>query len=122
MKLNLETIDHPTYSPDLSPTDYHLFPNLDNFSQEKISNFQQAIKSVSSAFIGSRSQGFYAKSINELHGSANNGFVFVVGKQKIISGVIFDVEPESGIRISLSRQDFEIFEVMCSKNGVFCYF
>ena len=57
-----------------------------------------------------------------LHRSANNGFVFVVGKRKIISEVIFDVESESEIRISLSRQDFEIFEVMCSKNGVFRYF
>ena len=56
-----------------------------------------------------------------LHRSANNGFVFVVRKRKIISGVIFDVESESEIRISLSRQDFEIFEIMCSKNGVFRY-
>ena len=54
--------------------------------------------------------------------SANNRFVFVVGKRKIISGVIFDVESESEIRVSLSRQDFEIFEAMCSKNGVFRYF
>ena len=35
---------------------------------------------------------------------------------------IFDVESESGIRINLSCQDFEIFEVMCTKNGVFRYF
>ena len=47
---------------------------------------------------------------------------FVVEKLWIISGLIFDVESESEIRISLSRQDFEIFEVMCSKNGVFRYF
>ena len=47
---------------------------------------------------------------------------FVVGKRKIISGIIFDVKSESGITISLSRQDFEIFEVMCLKNGVFRYF
>ena len=47
---------------------------------------------------------------------------FVVEKLWVVSGVIFDVEYESGIRISLSRQDFEIFEVMCSKNGIFCYF
>ena len=46
-------------------------------------------------------------------------FVFVVGKRKITSGLIFDVESESEIRISLSRQDFEIFEVMCSQNGGF---
>ena len=37
-------------------------------------------------------------------------------------GVIFDVESEFGIRISLSRQDFEMFEVMCSKNVGFRYF
>ena len=47
---------------------------------------------------------------------------FVVEKLWVVSGVIFDVESESGIRISLSRQDFEIFEVMCSKNGGFRYF
>ena len=47
---------------------------------------------------------------------------FVVENLWVVSGVIFDVEFESGIRISLSRQDFEIFEVMCSKNGVFRYF
>ena len=47
---------------------------------------------------------------------------FVVDKLWVVSGVIFDVESESGIRVSLSRQDFEIFEVMCSKNGVFRYF
>ena len=45
---------------------------------------------------------------------------FVVEKLWVVSGVIFDVE--SGIRISLSRQDFEIFEVMCSKYGGFRYF
>ena len=47
---------------------------------------------------------------------------FVVEKLWVVSVVIFDVESESGIRISLSRQDFEIFEVMCSKNGVYRYF
>ena len=53
---------------------------------------------------------------------ANNGFVFVVEMLWVVSGVIFNVESKSGIRISLSREDFEIFEVMCSKNGLFCYF
>ena len=47
---------------------------------------------------------------------------FVVEKLWVVSGVIFDVESESEIRISLLRQDFEIFEVMCSKNGVFATF
>ena len=57
-----------------------------------------------------------------LHRSANNGFVFVVEKLWIISGVIFDVESESGIRISLSRQDFEIFEVMYRAQEIFLIF
>ena len=47
---------------------------------------------------------------------------FVVKKLWVVSGVVFNVESESGIRISLSGQDFEIFEVMCSKNGGFRYF
>ena len=47
---------------------------------------------------------------------------FVVENLWVVSGVIFDIESESGIGISLSRKDFEIFEVMCSKNGVFRYF
>ena len=46
----------------------------------------------------------------------------VVEKLWVVFGVIFDVESEFGIRISLSRQDFEIFEDMCSKNGGFRYF
>ena len=57
--------------------------------------------------------------LQPLHRSANNLFVFFVEKLWVVSGVIFDVESESGIRISLSRQDFE---VMCSKNKVFRYF
>ena len=47
---------------------------------------------------------------------------FVVEKLWVVYGVIFDVESESVIRISLSRQEFEIFEVMSSKNRVFRYF
>ena len=47
---------------------------------------------------------------------------FVVEKLWVVFGVIFDLESESRIRISLTRQDFEIYEVMCSKNGVFRYF
>ena len=47
---------------------------------------------------------------------------FVIEKLWVVSGVIFDVESESQIRISLSRQDFEMIQVMCSKNGVFRYF
>ena len=67
LELDLETIDHPPYSPDLSPTDYyHLFRNLDNFLQDKIFNSQQAVDNAFLAFIGSLFPGFYAKGMNEL--------------------------------------------------------
>ena len=58
---------------------------------------------------------FFLTFNKKLHRSANNGCVFVVGKRKIIPGVIFDVKSESEIRISLSRQNFEIFEVLRQK-------
>ena len=47
---------------------------------------------------------------------------FVVENLWVVSAVIYYVESESGIRISLSRQNLEIFDVMCSRNGVFRYF
>ena len=38
LALDSETIDHLPYLPNLSPTDYHLFRNSDNFLQRKIFN------------------------------------------------------------------------------------
>jgi len=48
--------------------------------------------------------------------------MIVVGQQGVISEVIFCVESESEVRIGPSRQDFEIFEVIYSKNGFLGYF
>ncbi|EZA60746.1 Histone-lysine N-methyltransferase SETMAR, partial [Ooceraea biroi] len=39
-ELELETLRHPPYSPDLSPTDYHFFRNLDNLLVGKFFNSQ----------------------------------------------------------------------------------
>jgi len=47
---------------------------------------------------------------------------FVVGQLGVTSEVIFCVESESEVRIGPSRQDFEIFEVIYSKNGFLGYF
>ena len=61
LKWDLETTDHPPYTPDLSPTDYNLFRNLNIFLQGKIFNSQQPVENAFRAFIGSRSPGFYEK-------------------------------------------------------------
>ena len=66
LQLDLETINHPPYSPDLAPTDYYFFQNLDNFLEGKIFNSQMAVENAFRNFVGSRSPGFFARGINEL--------------------------------------------------------
>jgi len=55
-------------------------------------------------------------------GLQKNGVMIVVGQLGVISEVIFCVESESEVRIGPSCQDFEIFEVIYSKNGFLGYF
>jgi len=57
-QLKLETLCHPPYSPDLAPTDYHFFQNLDFLSGNKF-NSAEAVKTVFQQFIDSREPGFY---------------------------------------------------------------
>ena len=65
-ELGYETLPHPPYSPDLSPTDYHFFKHLDNFLQEKCFKNQDDAKDAFNAFIASRTQEFYTRGINKL--------------------------------------------------------
>ena len=44
-ELGNEVLSHPSYSPDLSPTNYHFFKHLDNFLQTKCFHNQQDIQS-----------------------------------------------------------------------------
>lgn len=65
-ELGYETLPHPAYSPDLSPTDYHFFKHLDNFLQEKIFNNQAAAENAFEEFVDSRTPEFYCNGINKL--------------------------------------------------------
>ncbi|KOC58919.1 Histone-lysine N-methyltransferase SETMAR, partial [Habropoda laboriosa] len=58
-ELGYETLPHPPYSPDLSPTDYHLFNHLENFLREKNLKTQ-------AEFIDSRTPEFYNTGIKKL--------------------------------------------------------
>jgi histone-lysine N-methyltransferase SETMAR len=41
-KLNWEILDHPPYSPDLAPSDYHLFRSLQNhLNNKKFESFEE---------------------------------------------------------------------------------
>ncbi|CAK9826443.1 Histone-lysine N-methyltransferase SETMAR [Anthophora retusa] len=65
-ELGYETLPHPAYSPDLSPTDYHFFKHLDHYLQGKIFTNQAAAESAFEEFINSRTTEFYATGINKL--------------------------------------------------------
>ena len=64
--LGYETLPHPPYSPDLSPTDYHFFKHLENFLREKCFKNQGDAENAFTEFIASRSPDFYATGINKL--------------------------------------------------------
>jgi len=64
--LGYETLPHPPYSPDLSPTDYHFFKHLDSFLTGKIFKNEGDIENALRNFIDSRTQDFYSTGINKL--------------------------------------------------------
>nr|CDJ93386.1 Transposase domain containing protein [Haemonchus contortus] len=53
-----ETLPHPPYSPDLAPTEYHLFEHLDSFLKEKCRGAQHGAAAAFDDFIASRSPDF----------------------------------------------------------------
>ncbi|XP_075858554.1 TATA box-binding protein-associated factor RNA polymerase I subunit D isoform X1 [Microcebus murinus] len=65
-QLDLETLCHPLYSPDLAPTNYHFFQALDHFLQGKILNCQQAVENAFCDFIATCSPGFFEAGIKKL--------------------------------------------------------
>ena len=52
-KLGYEVLLHLPYSPDLSPTDYHVFKHLNNFLQGKCSQNQQEAENAFQQFVES---------------------------------------------------------------------
>ncbi|KOC71366.1 Histone-lysine N-methyltransferase SETMAR, partial [Habropoda laboriosa] len=65
-ELGYETLKHPPYSPDLSPTDYHFFKHFDNFLREKIFRDKEDAVNTFVEFINSRTPGFYCNGIETL--------------------------------------------------------
>ena len=63
LKLGWITIPHPPYSPDLAPTDYHLFHSLANYLREKKFDDENDIKKEIDNFFNKKSQVFYERGI-----------------------------------------------------------
>ena len=64
--LGYETLPHPPYSPDLSPTDYHLFKHLAAFLSNKTFRSNAEVESFFKDFLASKPKDFYQRGINDL--------------------------------------------------------
>ena len=66
-----EVLDHPSYSPDLSPADFHFFKHFNNFLQEKHLRNPKDDEVTFNELIASKMTTFYDAGIKKL---------FLVGK------------------------------------------
>ncbi len=61
-----EVLEHPPYSPDLAPSDYHLFRSLRNHLCDKQHEDLDEIQSNLTAFFESQPANFYRRGIEQL--------------------------------------------------------
>ncbi|KFD48898.1 hypothetical protein M513_10261 [Trichuris suis] len=65
-ELGMELLPHPPYSPDLSPTDHHLFKHLELHLRGKTFGNQTDLENDILQFFDSKKPAFYAAGINAL--------------------------------------------------------
>ena len=65
-ELGWELLPHPPYSPDLAPSDYHLFRSMQHFLEEKKFKNSEEVKIWVSSYFDSRPAGFFADGIHSL--------------------------------------------------------
>jgi histone-lysine N-methyltransferase SETMAR len=61
-----ELLPHPPYSPDIAPSDYHLFLSLSNGIRNRNFENEQELKTYLEDFFKSKEPEFYAKGIHDL--------------------------------------------------------
>ncbi len=65
-ELGWQVLAHPPYSPDLAPSDYHLFRSLRHHLSEKHLDDEEQLKSDVEKFVQSHSKKFYEDGIMDL--------------------------------------------------------
>lgn len=59
-------LPHPPYSPELAPSDYHLFRSLENHLAEKTFEDEEGLKNDLAAYFAHKSADFSARGIRKL--------------------------------------------------------
>ncbi|CAK6443035.1 unnamed protein product [Pipistrellus nathusii] len=65
-QLEWKVLPQPAYSPDIAPSNYHLFRSLQNFLLGKKFNNEECLKNALTEFFASKSQEFYNRGIKML--------------------------------------------------------
>ncbi|EFN76923.1 Histone-lysine N-methyltransferase SETMAR, partial [Harpegnathos saltator] len=65
-ELGWEVISHPPYSPDLAPSDYHLFKHLQNFLDGTKLISREACENELAKFFTNRDEDFFNRGIMKL--------------------------------------------------------
>lgn len=66
VELGWEVLAHPAYSPDLAPSDYHLFRSLEHFLRDKTFNNREEVQNQLDIFFESKPVSFYRDGIRQL--------------------------------------------------------
>ena len=65
-RLGWEVLPHPAYSPDVAPSDYHLFRSIEHFFREKTFTDLQSLKKEVDQFFSTKPASFYHRGIHLL--------------------------------------------------------
>jgi len=65
-ELGYEVLPHPPYSPDIAPSDYHLFRSLEHHLRGKKFNGTEGVKNALSDFFDKKDPAFYREGIEDL--------------------------------------------------------
>ena len=66
LELGWEVLPHPAYSPDMAPSDYHLFRSMEHFLRDKSFKENQDLQNQLDAYFEEKSQSFYRDGIRQL--------------------------------------------------------
>ncbi|CAK9833213.1 Histone-lysine N-methyltransferase SETMAR [Anthophora retusa] len=65
-ELHYELLEHPPYSPDLAPSDFHLFPNLKKFLRGKRFSSNEEVIAAANDYFEELPKNHFREGINEL--------------------------------------------------------